>query len=234
MAQTLLITGIRGLGRTIALHFAARGWHVLCASRTRSEVEALAGEVDKAGGTGEGMTLELRDPGALRALAERRIDLCIASQTTGGRFGFKPLLEIDGEELDAGYQTMLRGTWNLLQAVGPGMVARGSGTFLQMGTSSGVRTRDGFAPLGAIQHGLRALVQVAAREWRPRGVHVAYVVIDGGIDSGRMRAAGVDPAVLLEPAEIARACEYLHGQQPRSWTHELLLRPNVGEWTTPT
>ena len=75
----------------------------------------------------------------------------------------------DDQELARGFDSYMRGTWNLLKAVGPKMLAQGSGTFLQIGTSSGVRTKEGFAALGACQHGLRALVQVAAREWRAGG-----------------------------------------------------------------
>jgi hypothetical protein len=94
-----------------------------------------------------------------------------------------------------------------------------------MGTSSGIRTKEGFAALGATQHALRALVQVAAREWRTGGVHVAYLPIDGPIGTGP-RA--------VSPLAIAEACLYLHGQPPDAWTHELVLRPALGEWTAPT
>src|ERR671938_312108 len=124
MAETLVMVGVRTLGKAIALHFAAQGWKVICAARTRADVEALAAEVKMADG-----------------------------------------------ELDRGYAAYVRGTWNLLKAVGPVLVGQGGGTFLQIGTSSGVRTTEGFAGLGTVQHGLRALVQVAAREWRSRGVH---------------------------------------------------------------
>jgi hypothetical protein len=65
-------------------------------------------------------------------------------------------------------------------------------------------------------------------------VHVAYVVIDGGIDSARMRTSGIDPERLIDPREIARASEYLASQQAGSWTHELVLRPARGDWTSPT
>ena len=130
----------------------------------------------------------------------------------------------------------VRGTWNLLKAVGPRLLEQGRGTFLQIGTSSGVRTKEGFAALGAAQHGLRALVQVAAREWRARGVHVAYLPIDGAIASEKTRAwlerNGSGRAVPQE--EIARACEYLHRQDPRAFTHELVLRPAETDWTGPT
>ena len=222
--------GVRSLGRVVALHFAAQKWRVVCAARTRDDVERLANDVDAAGGQGVPVVCDLTDRASLAALvaAESRIDLCISAQTAGGRFGAKPLLDIEDEELDRGLNVYLKGTWNLMKAVGPKMLAQGKGTFLQIGTSSGVRTRDGFAALGAVQHGLRALVQVAAREWRGQGVHVAYLPIDGGISGqgGGERAISKD--------EIARACEYLHRQERSAWTHELLLRPPATDWTAPT
>jgi NAD(P)-dependent dehydrogenase (short-subunit alcohol dehydrogenase family) len=238
MSDTLVIVGIRTLGRAVARHFAERKWRVVCAARTGADVEAAAAEVDRAGGEGIPVVCDLADPASLEKLcaAAGAIDLCIAAQTAGGRFGARPLLEIDGEELDRGYASYLRGTWNLLAAVGPRLLSRQKGTFLQIGTSSGVRTREGFAALGAVQHGLRALVQVAAREWRGSGVHVAYLPIDGAIESERTRTwierSGADRAIPQD--EIARACEYLHRQERGAWTHELVLRPTGGDWTAPT
>lgn len=238
MAETLVMVGVRTLGKAIALHFAAQGWRVVCAARTRTDVEAAAAAVDQAGGEGVPVVCDLADRGTLEAMVrgQPRIDLCIAAQTSGGRFGSLPLLEIADEELDRGYAAHMRGTWNLFKALGPRLLAQGSGTFLQIGTSSGVRTKEGFAGLGAIQHGLRALVQVAAREWRAQGVHVAYLPIDGAIESERTREwitrSGADRAI--PQVEIARACEYLHRQERRAWTHELVLRPSGSDWTAPT
>jgi NAD(P)-dependent dehydrogenase (short-subunit alcohol dehydrogenase family) len=236
--ETLIVVGVRTLGRAIALHFAAQKWRVVCASRTRDEVDRLARDVDAAGGEGIPVVCDLTDRASLDALVREgdRVDLCIAAQTAGGRFGARPLIEIDDEELERGFQSYLRGTWNLLKTVGPRLLAQGSGTFLQIGTSSGVRTKDGFAALGAIQHGLRALVQVAAREWRPSGVHVAYLPIDGAIDSEKTQAwiakSGADRAI--PQLEIAHACAYLHRQDRRAWTHELVLRPTGTDWSAPT
>ena len=239
MSETLVVVGVRTLGRVIARHFGAQGWTVVCAARTRADVEAVAREVDAAGGTGVPVSCDLADPATLAVLAASaaRIDLCVVAQTAGGRFGARPLLEIADEELDRSYAGYLRGTWNLLKAVGPKLCAQGTGTLLQIGTSSGVRTKEGFAPLGAVQHGLRALLQVAAREWRASGVHVAYLPIDGAIASDRTRdwIARNDAAARAIPQEeIARACEYLYRQEPRAWTHELVLRPQGGDWAGPT
>jgi NAD(P)-dependent dehydrogenase (short-subunit alcohol dehydrogenase family) len=236
--NTLVMLGVKTLGRAIALHFAERKWQVICAARTKADVDALAAEVTAAGGRGVGVVCDLKDRASLDALVAgcERIDLCIAAQTAGGRFGALPLLQIDDEELDRGYAVMVRGTWNLLKAVGPKLAAQKSGTFLQIGTSSGVRTKDGFAALGAIHHGVRALVQVAAREWRAHGVHVAYLPIDGAIVSPKtvVWVEGQGPGRAIPQDEIARACEYLHGQQRDAWTHELVLRPLASDWTAPT
>jgi NAD(P)-dependent dehydrogenase (short-subunit alcohol dehydrogenase family) len=240
MSETLLMVGVRTLGRALAQHFGKAGWRVVCAARTSADVEAVAAEVTSAGGQGVPVVADLADRASLDRLVATsgHVDLCIAAQTAGGRFGALPLLEIPDEELDRGYGAYLRGTWNLLKAVGPRLLEQGAGTFLQVGTASGVRTRDGFAGLGAVQHGLRALVQVAAREWRRGGVHVAYLPIDGPIASERTRdwlarsPTGADGAV--SQLAIARACEYLHRQDRQGWTHELVLRPIASDWTAPT
>jgi NAD(P)-dependent dehydrogenase (short-subunit alcohol dehydrogenase family) len=233
MSETLIVVGVRGLGRVIAGHFAREGWQVVCAGRTPGTVEKVAAEVDAVGGKGVPVVCDLQDRRSLAALCEGRprVDLVIAAQTSGSRFGSKPLLEIDDSELDQVWTAYVRGTWNLLKAVGPRLLEQKRGTFLQMGTSSGVRTKDGWAPLGSAQHGLRALVQVAAREWRAGGVHVAYLPIDGGI--GRSGGESASPRTVPDE-EIARACAYLHRQEPGAWTHELVLRPAGTDWTAPT
>jgi NAD(P)-dependent dehydrogenase (short-subunit alcohol dehydrogenase family) len=237
MVETLIVVGVRGLGRTIALHFARQGWDVVCAGRTRETVMAVAEEVDRVGGRGTAVVCDLLDRASLGVLLDRTsLDLVVAAQTAGGRFGARTLVDIDDEELVRGLEAYVRGTWNLLKTVGPRLIEQKRGSFFQIGTSSGVRTREGFAALGAGQHGLRALVQVAAREWRAHRVHVAYLSIDSAIESDRTAAymAQIGPERMVPPEEIARACEYLHRQNPRAWTHELSLRPFASDWTAPT
>jgi hypothetical protein len=61
---------------------------------------------------------------------------------------------------------------------------------------------------------------------------VAYLPIDGPI--GDQDRPSRPEGRVLGPASIARACAYLHAQTPDAWTHELVLRPALGEWTAPT
>jgi NAD(P)-dependent dehydrogenase (short-subunit alcohol dehydrogenase family) len=84
----------------------------------------------------------------------------------------------------------------------------------------------------AAKAGLRSLAQSAAREYGPRGVHVAHVVIDGGIDGERLRTAVPQRAAaeagadgLLDPDAIAETYWQLHQQHRSAWTHEVDLRP---------
>lgn len=234
---TLLLVGVKTLGRTIALHFARQGWRVVAVARTTADVEALAADVTAAGGEGVARPADLQQPASLASVVDDtdRIDLCIAAQTAGGRFGARTLLEMDPDELARQLAGYPGGTWNLLKAVGPKLFAQGAGTFLQIGTSSGVRTKEGFAALGAAQHALRALVQVAAREWRDHGVHVAYLPIDGAIASVKTAAwiERTGPGRAIPETAIAEACAYLHAQPRDAWSHELLLRPSASAWTSP-
>ena len=236
---TLLIAGIKNLGRTVALHFARRGWNVAVASRTRADVEALARDVEVAGGKGLPVVADLADTANCAELVERTrarfgaIELCVASQTSGARFGPTPILEVTEDDLRRTFFGYPVNTLHLLQAVARQQVAQGGGTFVQMGTSSGLRPRQGFAALGAAQHALRALLLAAAQELRGQLVHVAYVAIEGGIESeksqGHTARVGLDRT--LPPDEIAKAIQYLHEQGPRSWTHELALKPARTEWS---
>lgn len=235
MGKTLAIIGVKNLGRTIALHFAKKGWTVLAAARTRDTVEALAKEIDAAGGKGIPIVLDLQVQDSLKVLNEYHIDLLVSAQSPGGRFGSKPIFEIDDQELEQGLNTSVKGTWNLLKVVGPKMVERGSGAIFQIGTTSALRTKEGFAVLGTVQFALKGLVQVAARELRQKNIHVAFIPADGPIESEKtqpwLKQIGIEKA--LPEEEIAKSVEYLFEQHPRAWTHELILRPAMGDWTAP-
>ncbi|HWU81500.1 MAG TPA: short-chain dehydrogenase, partial [Caulobacter sp.] len=77
--------------------------------------------------------------------------------------------------------------------------------------------------------------QAAARELGPKGIHVAHLVIDAGVDTAwvreRMRASSVgEDRVLLQPASVANAYWALHQQTSDAWTFETEIRPSVEPW----
>ena len=230
---------MRGLGRDLALHFARLGWNVACAARTLADVDRLVSQVEEAGaaagagGRALGQAADLLVPESLREFCGRaverfaRIDLCVCAQTSGLAFAARPLLEAPPAELERALAAAPRGTLNLLQAIAPAMIAQGAGSFVQLGTGSGLSGRAGFGLQHTAQSALRALVLHAAEELKPQGVHAAYLAVEGQIESeraqGYVQREGL--AKTVPPLAIAEAVAWLHGQDPRAWTHELSLRP---------
>ena len=241
MSDTVLVFGARYLGRAIALHFAKQGAQVAIAARTAADVEAAVHEINAAGGRGLGIVADLTKREEARGAAQQAIgafgslSLAVNAVSPGGRFGSRPFLELEDTDLDLGLQISLKGCFRFLQEVGGAMVAQGHGTLVQIGTSSSLRVKDGFGALGAVQHGLRALTIAGAKELRAKKIHVAHLPCDGGIESGKTTnyAAKVGVDKMLSQEEIAKAVEYLYRQDPRAWTHELILRPFGTDWTAP-
>jgi NAD(P)-dependent dehydrogenase (short-subunit alcohol dehydrogenase family) len=124
------------------------------------------------------------------------------------------------------------------RAVAAKMQARQRGTILFTGATASLRGNSHFAAFSGAMAAKRALAQSLARELGPQGIHVAHVIIDGGIQTHFVKEIlgeeryqqAVDKDGLLDPAAIAENYWNLH-QQPRvAWTHELDLRPWVEKW----
>ena len=105
------------------------------------------------------------------------------------------------------------------------MLPRGAGCILFTGASASVKGYPQSAPFAMGKFALRGLAQSLAREMHPMGIHVAHVVVDGGVRS----ATRPDPAAdtLLDPDAIADAMIGLIDQPRSAWSDEIALRPWV-------
>lgn len=113
------------------------------------------------------------------------------------------------------------------------MVKRQSGTIIFTGATASIRGGKGYSAFSGAKASLRMLAQSMARELGPHNIHVAHVVIDGGIDTEFIRSLRPDfeeakaSDKVLSPDAIAAAYVALHKQHRSAWTHEMDLRP----WT---
>ena len=107
------------------------------------------------------------------------------------------------------------------------MLPRGSGTILFTGASASVKGYAQSAPFAMGKFALRGLAQSMARELGPQGIHVAHVVVDGGIRSARRPEATDRPDALLDPDAIAASYLHLVQQHRSAWTFEIEVRPWV-------
>jgi luciferase family oxidoreductase group 1 len=111
------------------------------------------------------------------------------------------------------------------------LVPLGRGSVLFTGASGSLRGKPGFAHFAAAKAGLRMLAQSMAREFGPLGIHVAHVVIDGGINGDRLRQRR--PQMIAERGEdgllsveaIAETFWQIHRQPRTAWAQEIDLRP---------
>lgn len=138
-----------------------------------------------------------------------------------------PFVELDPEEVEKSIAVTAFGAFLVAQQAVKRMLPNGRGVVLFTGASAGVKGYPQSAPFAMGKFALRGLAQSMARELHPQGIHVAHVVIDGGIRSARRAEPADKPDSLLDPNAIAAS--YLHIiHQPRSvWATEIELRPWV-------
>ncbi|MEO8304387.1 MAG: SDR family NAD(P)-dependent oxidoreductase [Betaproteobacteria bacterium] len=138
-----------------------------------------------------------------------------------------PLVELVPAEVQRAIQVSAFGAFLVAQQAAARMLRNGHGAILFTGASASVKGYAESAPFAMGKFALRGLAQSMAREFAPKGIHVAHFVIDGAI-RGPGKADSIErPDSTLDPDAIAES--YLHVlMQPRSaWTWEIELRPWV-------
>ena len=138
-----------------------------------------------------------------------------------------PLIELQPCEVQRAIAVTAFGGFLVAQAAVKRMLPQGRGAILFTGASASVKGYAQSASFAMGKFALRGLAQSMARELSPQGIHVAHVVIDGGIRSARRAVPADKPDSLLDPDAIAESYWHLL-QQPRSaWAWEIELRPWV-------
>ncbi|MBV8393128.1 MAG: SDR family NAD(P)-dependent oxidoreductase [Alphaproteobacteria bacterium] len=235
-----LILGVgaeRGIGGAASKLFASHGYHVLVAGRTAEKIGKVVDAIARAGGSATAVVVD----GTKEDEVVRLFDRAMADDAEGSPadllvFNMGNNAAVDIREMTAQH---FEDSWRVGCFAGflfgreamRRLAPLGRGTVLFTGASGSLRGRPRFAAFNAAKGGLRMLVQSLAREFGPQGIHVAHIIIDGGIEGDRLlsrmpdRAAQVGPDGLLKPEAIVENYWHLHRQQRSAWTHELDLRP---------
>ena len=138
-----------------------------------------------------------------------------------------PLVDLDPAEVERSIAVSAFGGFLVAQQAARRMLRKRRGAILFTGASASLKGYAQSAPFAMGKFALRGLAQSMARELAPQGIHVAHVVIDGGIKSARRGEPADAPDSLLDPDAIAATYLQL-ARQPRSaWTFEIELRPWV-------
>jgi NAD(P)-dependent dehydrogenase (short-subunit alcohol dehydrogenase family) len=224
--NTALIVGAgSGLSASLARALAKEGVKVALAARSTGDLDALAKEIGaRTFACDASKRAEVEKLFAELDASSGAAEVVIynASYRTRG-----PVVELDPVEVEKSIAVSAYGGFLVAQQAARRMLPKRHGAILLTGASASVKGYALSAPFAMGKFALRGLAQSMARELAPQGIHVAHVVIDGGIKSARRAEPADKPDSLLDPDGIAAS--YLHIiHQPRSvWAAEIELRPWV-------
>mgnify|MGYP001550429740 FL=1 len=222
-----------GLGAALGRRFAREGFTVALTGRTRERIEVVVDEIRRAGGDALALPGDVTSESEVAAIAAQIVQAGAleAAVFNAGNSSNARLLDLGAAQFESVWRVGTLGGLIVGKEAVRAMLAAGGGSLIFTGATASLRGRPPFAAFAASKAALRSLSQSFAREFGPQGVHVAHVIIDGGIDGERLRQAAPQRIAasgddgLLHPDEIADAYWRLH-QQPRSaWSQEIDLRP---------
>ena len=226
-----------GLGAGLARRFAAEGRHVLVAGRTQQRLDRVVNSIRDSGGsatanvtdaTSEMDVVRLFDS-AMREDADGAPADLVAYNA--GNNQPLELLTMEASVFESFWRLNCFGGFLVGREAARRFVPLGRGTILFSGATGALRGVPNYAHFSSSKAGLRMLSQSMAREFGPLGLHVAHVIIDGGINGERVHTRFTDIAKikgddgLLDIGAIADAFWFLHRQHRTAWTQELDLRP---------
>jgi NAD(P)-dependent dehydrogenase (short-subunit alcohol dehydrogenase family) len=233
MAQPVcVVSGVGpGTGAALARRFTAGGYRVAMLARDVERLVAL--ERDLPGS--KGYPCDVSDPAQVQVTGAR-IEEELGNPNTlvhnaaGGAFG--SFLEIEQTVLNRNFQVNTMGLLYLARRFAPAMIRAGSGNVVVTGNTSALRGKAAFAGFAPTKAAQRILAEAMARELGPKGVHVAYVVIDAVIDVPRMRArlSEKPDAFFIKPGAIAEEIWHLTQQSRGAWSFNVELRPYCETW----
>lgn len=221
-----------GLGAAVAHRFAREGFVVGLMARSSEQLTQIQSEIEQAGGKALSVTVDATDAASVKAAFEQVRSQFGSPEVfvyNAGAFKMAGILELTPDQFESSWKVNCFGAFLAVQQVLPAMVERGRGTILLTGATAAVRGSAKFAALAVGKFGLRALAQSLAREFGSQGIHVAHIIIDGMINTPRVRAMASEREEhsLLSPEAIAQTYWQLYQQDATAWTLELDLRPAV-------
>jgi NAD(P)-dependent dehydrogenase (short-subunit alcohol dehydrogenase family) len=218
-----------GTGAALARRF-AKEYRVVLVARSADYLKTLAGEIRADGGEVLEAPADVANSreiaGTFAAIREKLTDPEVLLYNAGsGTWG--TIVDISAEQYEAAWRVNAFGAFLCAKEVAPAMIERGRGVMLFTGATAGVKAGARSISFGPAKFAMRGLAQSLARDLGPRGIHVAWINIDGGIDIPRVRRGNPNfkNEDLLKPDAIAETYWHLAHQDRSAWTMELELRP---------
>ncbi len=222
----LIIGAGRGLSAALARRFRQEGMHIALMARDIAKLRPVleeTGALALAGDVQNPQDVETVFAEVERVLGTPRLVIFNAAARYRGA-----VEELDPGEVMNAYAVGAFGGFLTAQAAARRMLARGGGSIFFTGATASVKGMPHSIPFAMQKFALRGLAQSLARELGPRNIHVAHILIDGGISTSWATAGEPGPEdKWLDPDAIAETYAALHRQHRSAWSFEVDLRPWV-------
>ena len=155
----------------------------------------------------------------------------VAGVADGGLAG--SFLSDNPERLDRNFNVNTKSLLYFARAFAPNMITNKSGAMIITGNTSALRGKPDFVYFAPTKAAQRILAQSLARELGPKGVHVAYILVDASIDTPRTRpifAADKEDSYFCKPIDIANEIFHVAHQARSAWSFDVELRPDIEKW----
>ncbi len=220
----VVVGGGPGLSASLVRLFTREGMKAAIAARNPDKLQALADSTGCRAYRCDAVVPEDVDELFARVAQDLGEPSVVVYNASGRVRG--PLTELDVGAVRDSILVTCYGGFLVGQAAAASMLRTGGGTILFTGASASVKGYANSACFAMGKFGLSGLTQSMARELQPQNIHVAQIVIDGGIASPK-RDAGREPDTWLSPDSIAETYLQLHRQHRSAWASHIELRPWV-------
>lgn len=216
MSATILITGATsGFGEATARRFTSEGWRVIITGRRKERLEALRKELEGLHGTVEGppiihpLHFDVRDNAAVAAaigsLPEEWKSIDVLVNNAGLAAGFDPIQNGSLDDWNRMLDTNVKGLLHVSRAVIPGMISRGRGHIINIGSTAGKEVYPKGNVYCASKHAVDALTKAFRQDLLPHGIKVTQIAPG---------MAETEFSVVRFAGDAARAKQVYAGVQP--------------------
>ena len=207
---------------------ARAGCHVAAVARTREEIEETAELVRGLGRSATAISADVSvEEEVTRAVSQASdalgpIDILV---NNAGFLVIQPIVETSLEDFDRTMAVNLRGVFLCVKAALPSMIARRSGTILNIASTSSKRWYRGQGAYCAAKHGVLGFTKVLAEEMRDYGIRVS-AICPGGVNTRLVQEQRDDivPEEWMDPEDIGELAVYLASLPPKAAIDEVVIR----------
>ncbi len=233
--QVAVVVGVgAGLGNALARRF-AKEYTIALIARDADKLAGFAREIEAEGGRALAVPADVSKPADIEA----------AFATIRGKLGevdvllynaamrpFGTLMETKPSTFENTWRVTTFGAFLCAQQVVPAMLEKGAGVIIITGATAGIKPFPTSAAFGPAKFAVRGLAQVMSRDLQPKGIHVAYVNVDGAIDMPaiRQRFPQIKDENMLKPSAIAETFWHIAHQDRSAWSHDVDVRPFTEKW----